>query len=1286
MRHIFTVLFVFIINLAWGVDLYLIAPQGSWTDNTITWSTSRGGSPCECIPGPDDNVYLEGNQVFIFGSDVEINNMNLLYNVSDQIVLFGETRTLTVNGTIRSYELTTAPFPPFPETAVAREPEAVLITQDLNFTINFAGNGSILTSWNELAPLPNVNISSAGTVNLNSNMAITSGGSLSIASGTLNVVSGANISQAGNAIITVNSGSFLNLEGSINGDGTETTRFNTVNINGSVSIGQSGYINADNFILNAEANLDVGFYGDDQTQGWWYQSVSPTGTFSLDPESQVNYNASADQTVAATTYGNVAFYSPVSFSNKVLQNGNTLDIQGNLLINSANVAFVTSSNSNPIRLDGNLNNNGQWSPTQLVRFAGSSDQLIDGDNPTMFVGGVRIENTAGIVSLFNQDMDVDGIFEIDPSANFDPDVNIVNLSGNMLIEGTLTAGTVNSSFVFDGSSAINGPGEINFNDVIIDNSLTSSSDSINVAGNFTNNGIFNRNNGTVVFNGSDQEISGNIDFHNMVSSASGTVTNSGSINLHGTFDPQTGVFNTGGNFTVMSTSLTNDGRIAAVPATGFTFNGNLTAQRFVDGVIGGDWRYFSSPVVGATLNDWLISGMPITGSFSDSSPAGSNNVTSSSAPSVYVRNSAAGTWDPVTGSSTGSVTLENGEGYSAYTYVNGDLTLETTGTLRSGNVNIPLTGAAGALDPYFLIGNPYPSPIDWDQVHDANPGLGSTVYIRIANNEYASYNIATGIGADHPNGNWDGEILMGQSFWVDNTNAISNVAINESMKSPVGNGQFLRTSAPAPQLLRFELTNEEGTQNDETVIFLSDEEAVGYDNRFDGEKKFNGTFNSETGQRSRMNLSTFNNSDPSIYYVFNGIPNNICEQSIGVAIQDVPEGIYELEFNRITVGAYEVKLIDNFADDQIIIGEGFKYSFEVTSDANSKGLNRFQIQIKSLPIDNELSLGSEITSTCDDSYVAININNAQNGITYQLINEDNDYVSNPQMAKDDEVVLFVENENFIAGENRLSIIASAEGECFNDIIYTDAIIVEHVGPANIPQVEDATTCKGSEITLVAMGASEEGYYRWYDDPDASEPIAGQTNGEMIINDLVETKWYYVSTVNARGCESARTKLKAEVVEVDIPEITIQGQTMVSEEAETYQWYKDGEMIEGAINRELDIRSSGAYQVEITKEGCSAISDRRTFVITSVEDDLFDLGLNIYPNPVIDKLYFSRTKDNLDLSHLNMLVYDAKGQRVFFQEQFTNGRRYLDVKGLKKGLYILNIETGEKTISLQVLKK
>ena len=53
-------------------DLYWVGGSGMWTD-TNHWSFVSGGTPGACLPGPNDNVFFDGNSFTNPGDSVVLN-------------------------------------------------------------------------------------------------------------------------------------------------------------------------------------------------------------------------------------------------------------------------------------------------------------------------------------------------------------------------------------------------------------------------------------------------------------------------------------------------------------------------------------------------------------------------------------------------------------------------------------------------------------------------------------------------------------------------------------------------------------------------------------------------------------------------------------------------------------------------------------------------------------------------------------------------------------------------------------------------------------------------------------------------------------------------------------------------------------------------------------------------------------------------------------------------------------------------------------------------------------
>ncbi|MFC1570820.1 hypothetical protein ACFL4E_03455, partial [Candidatus Omnitrophota bacterium] len=113
------------------------------------------------------------------------------------------------------------------------------------------------------------------------------------------------------------------------------------------------------------------------------------------------------------------------------------------------------------------------------------------------------------------DLTINGALNVNAGkldTNLTEDHNIT-LKGNLDVSGELELNQ--NTIYFDGSTAITG-GNLSFHNVEINGSLTSPlAGNINVTGDWTNNGTFNNEGGTVTLIGADQSISGDTTFFNL---------------------------------------------------------------------------------------------------------------------------------------------------------------------------------------------------------------------------------------------------------------------------------------------------------------------------------------------------------------------------------------------------------------------------------------------------------------------------------------------------------------------------------------------------------------------------------------------------------------------------------------------------------------------------------------------------------------------------------------------------------------------------------------------------
>ena len=153
--------------------------------------------------------------------------------------------------------------------------------------------------------------------------------------------------------------------------------------------------------------------------------------------------------------------------------------------------------------------------------------------------------------------------------------------------------------------------------------------------------------------------------------------------------------------------------------------------------------------------------------------------------------------------------------------------LVATGVLQTGRIVLDANSATpiqASVGGYQLVGNPFPSPIDWRSV--IKQDIGSTYYIWDPNEatrgRYVAYNRLTG-----SNGNTNRNIPAGKGFFIQITGPQPRLEILEEHKTPYQNKQvFAQDEIPTNATYRFKL------KSSKTVL---DEAALHYNENFTSE-------------------------------------------------------------------------------------------------------------------------------------------------------------------------------------------------------------------------------------------------------------------------------------------------------------------------------------------------------------------------------------------------------------------------------------------------------------------
>lgn len=136
--------------------------------------------------------------------------------------------------------------------------------------------------------------------------------------------------------------------------------------------------------------------------------------------------------------------------------------------------------------------------------------------------------------------------------------------------------------------------------------------------------------------------------------------------------------------------------------------------------------------------------------------------------------------------------------------------------------------------------------------------------------------------------------------------------------------------------------------------------------------------------------------------------------------------------------------------------------------------------------------------------------------------------------------------------------------------------------------------------------------------------------------------------------------------------------LASREAATaYQWYRDGEVIEGATNRTYNTQGvGGVYFVTTFDETCNIQSDELLVLVTSIEPDVqeqLEREVVIAPNPSED--YLDITMINDFYGQIQVVMIDLNGS-INFETKVTKTQREfsqrISVDEKPTGLYIVQL--------------
>lgn len=405
-------------------------------------------------------------------------------------------------------------------------------------------------------------------------------------------------------------------------------------------------------------------------------------------------------------------------------------------------------------------------------------------------------------------------------------------------------------------------------------------------------------------------VSGNVTVNDLIECNNLTIDPSGSVTVT---SGQGLIVN--GNMLIQSSASGTGSFIG--DAADYTVTGTTTVERFITkyDAAGDDMYHFLSSPVAAQA---------IAPSFSDPANNSTNDFFKFDEATYYWINHRD---NAGTGINTGFGETEFVVGRGYLVAYNADVTKSFTGTLNTGAVSAPAmsyTSSLGANAGWNLLGNPYPSAIDWDNVASGQySNIDNAVYVYDnASSTYKSY--VGGAGSLT-----DGIIPAMQGFFVHASAASPSLSLENADR--VHSGATYYKNGTLENVVRLKV--EGNNRYDETFIRFNDEATTGFDASLDAFKLYGGS-----------SVPTFYTLADDRKLSINSLPTSSLEGFVPLAVEAGAANTYSISLveNGLPASTY-VTLEDTKTGSLQRLNDQPTYSFTA---APGEDPNRFRLHFK----------------------------------------------------------------------------------------------------------------------------------------------------------------------------------------------------------------------------------------------------------------------------------------------------------------------------------------------------
>lgn len=316
-------------------------------------------------------------------------------------------------------------------------------------------------------------------------------------------------------------------------------------------------------------------------------------------------------------------------------------------------------------------------------------------------------------------------------------------------------------------------------------------------------------------------------------------------------------------------------------------------------------------------------------------------------------------------------------------------------------------------------------------------------------------------------------------------------------------------------------------------------------------------------------------------------------------------------------------------------------------------------------------------NACTGDQVNIEITNPQAGKSYRLMASEE--IMATEIASSEESLVFSLPSNHFGLGYHVLTVDILDDNC-GVITANQTVEFELFDTAIISDVENQNICKNESITIDLSANISMSNYQLY----IGDELISEETGSTLSLSPSETTTYTLTGIPESGCGVNSVNFTVEVTDLATPGILVSNNVLESSiEADSYQWYLNGEILDGETGKIIVVQESGDYRVEVNKANCVQISDVYTFSeeVLSANKAL-ENSIQLYPNPVVDIL-----RINLgNINEIEVKIYTLSGRFMDKVELNSGNEQNIDMSKFSKGTYLLELTSEKGSITKRIIKK